>query len=1357
MRDIAKQLSQLRSQNQGQREQLELFRDAVEHMQPGLCMFDRNGRIALCNNGYAEALHLPLDKVRPGVTIRELIELGFEVGHQPPGVTADDMEQWLWANLTDTDTRKTIVRGGRTYAVQPRRTASGNWVATFEDITAQLEAEAALRESEARQRAILDAMPDSVKIFAESGELVHINPAGLKLHQAPDLASLCAPDVELVPPEFLETRAEVHRRVMAGETVMGTYEILGLQGRRRHVEAQAVPFRMPDGSKAHMCIARDISERIEAQDARRRSEERLRLVHEATGLAEFEAGPDRIHHISDAFREHAGLGPDVSELSMSEWFAIVHPDDRARVLDMIEREFPANDRVSGEYRIVRQDTGEVRWISSHTRLERDETGAPLRSIGAHLDITERKRAEEASRESEARLSAILDAMPDCVKVFDETGKLIHINRRGLELLQAPDLEALSSSPGYLPVPPEYLDACLDVHRRVMAGETVVWTYEVLGLRGRRRHVEAHAVPFMMPDSTKVHLCISRDITGRKEAHDALRRSEERLRLVQEATGLADFELGADGRSTCSDRFFEQLGVPIGDSSVRSKGCIDLVHPDDRDRIAREIAEADEQQKEWSNSEFRIIRADNGATRWIACSTKMERDEHGNLIRMIGGHLDITERKEAENALRRSEERLRLVQEATGLAHFEAVSGGISQLSERFLEQTGLPPGTQSITNEIWDEIIHPDDRERFKQTVVHSMEHHDGLECEFRIVRPDNGETRWLYSRCKLDRDECGTVRIVGAHLDITERKLAEEALRESEERFRLAAEASGLGIWDYDLAHGRREWSDRLRQIFGIDSEVEPNREIAEACIHPDDRAKFTRLMQNACNNDIGRFEATYRIRRANDGAERWVTMNGWRTFKTDSKLGRIIVTVRDVTEEKTAEQRVRWSASHDTLTRLANRGLFQEKLDQAIRTAKAEGGSVGLLMLDMDHFKQINDSLGHDAGDMLLKMFAERLRGVVRSSDTVARLGGDEFAVVLPEIDGELGLLKIAQAIQQRLRDPFLHAGRILDCRASIGASIYPDLGHTLDELLKNADIALYAGKAAGRGNVTLFEPRMRDDVQRRHSMVRLARNAIDDDRIVPYYQPKLDLADRTLVGFEALLRWRNPRGLIALPGALEAAFEDMEVAAQISDRMIERAIADMRTWLDRGIEFNSVAINASAAEFRRDNFGERLLEQLRRADIPTRCFQLEVTETVFLGRGAEYVHRALGLLSRHGVQIALDDFGTGYASLRHLKQFPVDIIKIDQSFVRDMAEDPGDEAIIRAVINLGRSLGIKVVAEGIENEEQERRLLELDCDFGQGFLYARAVPASRVPSLVERWSAGQPLHPPAKRDLRLVANRH
>ena len=1233
MADKAKRLAELETRNASLEAELALYRDAIEGMRHGLCLFDLDGRVTLVNRRYAEILRLPPESVHPGLTGADIVQLSVDAGHYP-GRSLEEVRAQIRAHLDSGDpSLGTMIRGDRSYEVKQARTPDGNLVTTCDDITAQIEAEGAMRESDARLRAVLDAMPDCVKIFAESGDLIHINPAGLDLLQSPDLESLSMPGYVPVPPEYIPQVIDVHARVMAGESVVWTYEVVGLAGRRRHVEAHAVPFVMPDGSRVHMSITRDITARQEEHRALQRSEERLRLVQEATGLADFESTPGMVSRISDAFIEQTGLPAGTSSLTGEQWLAIIHPDDRERFKDDIMASVEREDTVQCEFRIVRPDNGEVRWIYSRTRWKRDADGKALASIGAHLDITERKLAEEE-----------------------------------------------------------------------------------------------------------------------------LRASEERLRLVQDATGLADFEGDADGNSTCSDRFFEQLGLPVGDGTIEAATWTQLVHPEDRERLTQEIEAALERQDEWFSAEFRIIRADNGETRWIACSTKMERDVDGALIRTIGAHLDITERKRNEEALRASEERLRLVQDATGLADFEAGPDGVARFSEQFVVQTGLPPGTTDLSLEKWLELVHPDDRGRLNGAIAQSLDQEESFDCEFRIVRVDTGEIRWISSRTKMERDETGkAIRSIGAHLDITDRKRVEEALRESEERFRLAAEAAGLGVWDYDLARDSREWSDRLREIFGIDKDVEPSLAVAEACLHPSDRDKFMRTLHKARATDIGRFESSFRIRRASDGAERWITLNGWRTHRAETQLRRIIMTVRDVTAEKTAEERVRWSASHDSLTRLANRSLFQEKLDAAIEKAGESGRAVGLLLLDMDHFKQINDSLGHDAGDMLLKMFAERLRGVVRPSDTVARLGGDEFAVVLPEIDGEVALLQISRAIHQRLRDPFLHGGRILDCRASVGASVYPDLGRTPEELLKNADIALYAAKAGGRGIVTLFEPSMRDDVQRRNSMVQLARNAISDDRVVPYYQPKLDLAGRSLIGFEALLRWRTPRGKIGSPASLEAAFEDLDVAAQISDRMIERVISDMRGWLDKGIDFRHVAVNASAAEFRRDNFAERVLEQLRRAQIPTRCFELEITETVFLGRGAEYVHRALALLNMRGVKIALDDFGTGYASLRHLKQFPVDTIKIDQSFVRDMTIDPGDEAIIHAVVNLGRSLGIKVVAEGIETAEQERRLLELGCEFGQGFLYSRAVPAGRLPALVERWPS-RPARAarPAARDLRLVATR-
>jgi diguanylate cyclase (GGDEF)-like protein/PAS domain S-box-containing protein len=444
-----------------------------------------------------------------------------------------------------------------------------------------------------------------------------------------------------------------------------------------------------------------------------------------------------------------------------------------------------------------------------------------------------------------------------------------------------------------------------------------------------------------------------------------------------------------------------------------------------------------------------------------------------------------------------------------------------------------------------------------------------------------------------------------------------------------------------------------------------------------------------------------------------------------------RLVVMTRDISHQKSIEDQVRWTAAHDMLTELPNRRLFHERLEQEIRDHAERG--FALLMLDIDDFKQVNDALGHDAGDHLLRTAAERLRGALRKGDFVARLGGDEFAVILHDVPNEKTLEAAAQALHERLSGPWVHEGRISDLRISIGSSLYPRHGHEASLLLKNADVALYAAKTAGRGRTAVFAPKMRAATERHSAMLAMARTAVADDLIVPYYQPKVDLEAGRVVGFEALLRWRHPSRGIQAPASIAAAFEDVEIAARITERMIERTVADVARWRDRGVDFGHVAINAAAADFRKGDFAEQLLERIHAAGVPAHCFQVEVTETVFLGRGALYVERALQTLRAAGIRVALDDFGTGYASLSHLKQFAVDIIKIDRSFVSDLEHDADDAAIIRAVVGLGRSLDLDVVAEGIESEAQHAYLLAEGCRFGQGFLYGKAAPASRVPGLL------------------------
>jgi len=469
--------------------------------------------------------------------------------------------------------------------------------------------------------------------------------------------------------------------------------------------------------------------------------------------------------------------------------------------------------------------------------------------------------------------------------------------------------------------------------------------------------------------------------------------------------------------------------------------------------------------------------------------------------------------------------------------------------------------------------------------------------------------------------------------------------------------------------------------------------------------------------------------------GELRWFESLVSRLEGGEGQSNQFIVMSRDITQQKRVEEQVRWTATHDSLTRLPNRALFQERLDRL--TNHKRGTNFAVLLLDIDDFKQVNDTLGHDAGDALLCTVAGRLRASVRPEDFVARLAGDEFAIILERARSEADAAAAAEKIFRSMREPWFHDGRVGDCRVSIGASIAPDHGKEASKLLKNADIALYVAKVHHPGQLAVFQPEMRAEMQRRSSQIALARHALKEDLVAPFYQPKVELESGKLIGFEALLRWHHPTDGTQLPASIGAAFEDLELAREITGRILGRALMDVRDWLDAGVEFGHVAFNVAAADFKQRDFAERLLEQVDSNSIPRHRLQVEVTETVFLGRGAEYVEHALKILSAGGIRIALDDFGTGYASLSHLKQFPVDIVKIDRSFLRNVLQDTHNSAIIKTVVSLGRSLDLDVVAEGVETTEQEAYLIEQGCRYGQGYLYGKAAPASGIPNLIRSWA--------------------
>ncbi|MBI1684174.1 putative bifunctional diguanylate cyclase/phosphodiesterase [Caulobacter hibisci] len=457
-------------------------------------------------------------------------------------------------------------------------------------------------------------------------------------------------------------------------------------------------------------------------------------------------------------------------------------------------------------------------------------------------------------------------------------------------------------------------------------------------------------------------------------------------------------------------------------------------------------------------------------------------------------------------------------------------------------------------------------------------------------------------------------------------------------------------------------------------------------------------------------------------------------RISHTPIENGGYVATHEDITDRIAASAKIEFLAYRDTLTGLPNRTEFQRSFDDAVQAAERDGEMFGVIMIDVDHFKDINDTLGHDAGDALLLNLAKTLGKAFRRGDTVSRLGGDEFAVVLRGLAGPDDLLRPIEVLQTQLRKPVEHAGRSFTISASLGAAIHDDPDADPLHLLKNADVALYEAKSGGRNRCVIFKPSMRTQVEQRIELLREVRLAIAQGEFDLYYQPVVDLEANRVAGFEALMRWNHPEQGVLPPAAFMAAFEDTDLSLQLGEVAFERALGQMRAWIDEGVEFGRVAVNISSEQFRTGRLAKDIAEKLAAWKVPADKLTIEVTENVYMGWGADVVAETVCELHAAGVLIALDDFGTGYASLANLRQFPVDRLKIDKSFVQNVEDD----AIVRAVINLGASMGMKVVAEGVEKPEQLAALTAYGCDQVQGYHFAKPMPAAQVAAFVKAFGA-------------------
>jgi diguanylate cyclase (GGDEF)-like protein/PAS domain S-box-containing protein len=557
--------------------------------------------------------------------------------------------------------------------------------------------------------------------------------------------------------------------------------------------------------------------------------------------------------------------------------------------------------------------------------------------------------------------------------------------------------------------------------------------------------------------------------------------------------------------------------------------------------------------------------------------------------------------------------------------------------------------------------------------------------------------------------------------------------LRSSEERYALAVRATNDGIWDWDLANGRVYFSPRWKALVGYDDEfVAEEPEAWFDLVHPEDLPRLRAEIEAHLASASPHFQSEHRIRHA-DGSWRWVLSRGVATRDPSGQPTRMAGSMSDVTARRDAEQQLIHGALHDPLTGLPNRALFMDRVHQRLQRAQRDPSRLtAVLFVDVDRFKLVNDSLSHAAGDRLLQGLARRLSAELRAGDTVARLGGDEFTVVLDEVDDPAHALTTAQRLQEAIAHPFDIDGRSLTVTASIGIAPSSE-GISAPDLLRNADIAMYHAKQAGRGRCRLFDTSMHKRVLSRISLETELRRAIDDHTLRTFFQPIVDLQTEQVVGLEALARW--PEGPTSIPPSdFIPIAEEAGLIGDLGRLVLRDACRTLADWRARGVVGPdlTVSVNVSGRQLMDVGLVDDLRQALADAELPGANLVLEITESTLI-EDPERMRATLQGLLELGVGIELDDFGTGYSSLTLLHHFPGDKLKIDRSFVATLTEREDSGFIIRSIVWLAHNLGLRVIAEGIDDPAQIGTLRALGCEYGQGYYFARPLAPADAEALL------------------------
>lgn len=871
-------------------------------------------------------------------------------------------------------------------------------------------------------------------------------------------------------------------------------------------------------------------------------------------------------------------------------------------------------------------------------------------------------------------------------------------------------------------------------------------YRIVRPDGEERWVTCKAWPVMNTDRQIDGIeGLLQDITERKRSEQKLRESEERFALAMRGSndGVFDWDLQSN-RVYYSERWKSMLGYGEHELENQFSTWERLLEPQDLKRSRAVLRDYLAGRCDDSTLEFRMRHKDG---HWVDILARayLVRDPKGSPIRMVGTHVDITERKQAQRQVEVERNRARQYLEVAGVTLVALDrEGRVTLINPKGCELLGLP--VQAILGRDWFENFLPkgnlaEVRGVFEQIMAGDLGPREYFD---NSILTAQGSERLMAWHNGLLRDDAGRISgLLSSGEDVTERRRAEQSLHE--ERSFLQNVIDGIDdpilvlAPDHRVLRMNRKAQGGADQA-GLDAGSLRCHQVFhrsdQPCTGLDHPCPLEQVLQT------GRTCKVIHNHYTADGRQRTVEVAASPMIDEDGEVAGVIETSRDITEhlallDELKERELSYAhlAQHDPLTGLPNRLLFADRLSQAIHGAHRNHGKLAVLFIDLDRFKQVNDSFDHSYGDEVLKAVATRLRSLFREDDTIARMGSDEFTVILGSLQQDQDAALVARKILDLIQKPFDVQGHGVFLGVSIGISLYPEHGSSVDDLVRNADTAMYRAKEEGGNSFQYYSRELTAKAFERVLLESSLHKAVEHGELVLHYQPQLDLASGTICGLEALVRWQHADMGLVSPARFIPLAEETGIILPMGDWILREACRQMQQWREKLIVPNDalISVNLSVKQFDQPDMAARISRILQETGLDPEALELEITESTMM-HAPEATAHTLRDLRTLGVKVAIDDFGTGYSSLNYLKRLPLTKLKIDQSFVFDIPNDPNDVAIARAVIALGRSLSLRVLAEGVETREQQAFLTREGCHSGQGYLFARPLPAAEYEAFIE-----------------------